>query len=108
MLSAAVEACTVVDECVGRMVAAVEARKGRMLLIADHGNCEVMKDGEGKPQTAHTTNPVPCILLDASGKEWRLHDGKLADVAPTLLRMWGIAQPEAMTGTPLVEEAHVR
>ena len=42
------------------------------------------------------------------GKEWRLHDGKLADVAPTLLRMWGIAQPEAMTGTPLVEEAHVR
>ena len=48
------------------------------------------------------------ILLDASGKEWRLHDGKLADVAPTLLRMWGIAQPEAMTGTPLVEEAHVR
>ena len=108
VLSAAVEACTVVDECVGRMVAAVEARKGRMLLIADHGNCEVMKDGEGKPQTAHTTNPVPCILLDASGKEWRLHDGKLADVAPTLLRMWGIAQPEAMTGTPLVEEAHVR
>ena len=108
LLSAAVEACTVVDECVGRMVAAVEARKGRMLLIADHGNCEVMKDGEGKPQTAHTTNPVPCILLDASGKEWRLHDGKLADVAPTLLRMWGIAQPEAMTGTPLVEEAHVR
>lgn len=108
VLSAAVEACTVVDECVGRMVAAVEARKGRMLLIADHGNCEVMKDGKGKPQTAHTTNPVPCILLDASGKEWRLHDGKLADVAPTLLRMWGIAQPEAMTGTPLVEEAHVR
>ena len=108
VLSAAVEACAVVDECVGRMVAAVEARKGRMLLIADHGNCEVMKDGEGKPQTAHTTNPVPCILLDASGKEWRLHDGKLADVAPTLLRMWGIAQPEAMTGTPLVEEAHVR
>ena len=51
---------------------------------------------------------MPCILLDASGKEWRLHDGKLADVAPTLLRMWGIAQPEAMTGTPLVEEAHVR
>ena len=66
------------------------------------------KDEQGKPQTAHTTNPVPCILLDASGKEWRLHDGKLADVAPTLLRMWGIAQPEAMTGTSLVEEAHVR
>ena len=82
VLSAAVEACTVVDECVGRMAAAVEARKGRMLLIADHGNCEVMKDGQGRPQTAHTTNPVPCILLDASGREWRLHDGKLADVAP--------------------------
>ena len=108
VLSAAVEACTVVDECVGRMAAAVEARKGRMLLIADHGNCEVMKDGQGRPQTAHTTNPVPCILLDASGREWRLHDGKLADVAPTLLRMWGIARPDVMTGMPLVEEVHVR
>ena len=108
VLPAALEACSVVDECVGRMAQAVEARQGRMLIIADHGNCEAMLDAAGKPQTAHTTNPVPCILLDASGARWRLHDGRLADVAPTLLAMWGLERPGVMTGTPLVEEDHVR
>ena len=100
VLSAAVEACTVVDECVGRMVAAVEARKGRMLLIADHGNCEVMKDGEGKPQTAHTTNPVPFILCGA-GTELR-PNGRLADIAPTMLDVMGLACPEEMDGKTLI------
>ena len=102
-LPAAVEACTVVDECVGRMVAAVEARHGRLLLLADHGNCEVMISPDGSPQTAHTTNPVPCILLDPQpGRILSLADGRLADVAPTLLRLWGMDIPPQMTGTPLV------
>ena len=101
-LEAAVQACAVVDECVGRMADAVRARGGRLLLIADHGNCEVMISPDGSPQTAHTTNPVPCILLDAAGGEpLRLTDGKLADVAPTLLRLWGMGIPAEMSGTPL-------
>ena len=103
-LDAAVQACAVVDECVGRMADAVRARGGRLLLIADHGNCEVMISPDGSPQTAHTTNPVPCILLDAAGgAPVRLADGKLADVAPTLLRLWGMDIPAEMSGTPLVQ-----
>ena len=105
-LDAAVQACTVVDECVGRMADAVRARGGRLLLIADHGNCEVMIAPDGSPQTAHTTNPVPCILLDAAGGAPRcLADGKLADVAPTLLRLWGMDVPAEMNGTPLAQSA---
>ncbi|WP_165072659.1 2,3-bisphosphoglycerate-independent phosphoglycerate mutase [Desulfovibrio sp. ZJ200] len=104
VLRAAVEACAVVDECVGRMVKAVEARKGRMLLIADHGNCEVMLTPEGEPHTAHTTNPVPCILLEPGGRVTALADGRLADVAPTILGLWGLKPTEPMTGRNLAAE----
>ncbi|HJA79150.1 MAG TPA: 2,3-bisphosphoglycerate-independent phosphoglycerate mutase [Candidatus Desulfovibrio intestinavium] len=100
---AAVQACAVVDECVGRMADAVRARQGRMLLMADHGNCEVMVSPDGTPHTAHTTNPVPCILLEPdNGTPLALADGKLADVAPTLLRLWDMEIPPEMTGIPLV------
>ncbi len=103
VLEAAVKACGTVDACVGRMVEAVKARKGRMILIADHGNCEKMIDEQGKPHTAHTTNPVPCILLDTSTDEKRtLKDGKLADVAVTLLALWGMDIPAEMNGQSLV------
>lgn len=101
VLKAAVEACAVVDECVGRMLKAVEARGGRMLIIADHGNCEVMLTPEGQPHTAHTTNPVPCILLEPGGAVTALADGKLADVAPTLLGLWGMEPSAPMTGRNL-------
>ena len=101
ILPAAIEACEVVDECVGRMAQAVKARKGRMLIIADHGNCECMRSPEGNPHTAHTTNPVPCILLDSDGSVQSLKNGRLADVAPTLLALWGIAPSGPMTGTNL-------
>lgn len=103
-LEAAIEACEVVDECVGKMVEAVEARNGRMLIIADHGNCEVMLTPEGQPQTAHTTNPVPCILIEPDGKTVILKNGKLADVAPTLLALWGMKPGNEMTGENLVEQ----
>ncbi len=103
VLEAAIAACEAVDTCVGRMVEAVRARKGRMLLIADHGNCEMMCDAQGEPHTAHTTNPVPCLLLEPEKADVRLKPGKLADVAPTLLALWGMEQPATMDGASLVE-----
>lgn len=108
VLKAAVEACEVVDECVGRMVRAVEARGGRMLIIADHGNCEVMLTPDGQPHTAHTTNPVPCILLEPGGRAVHLDDGRLADVAPTILGLWQLAPSEPMTGRNLAAGEAVR
>ncbi|MDD4702234.1 MAG: 2,3-bisphosphoglycerate-independent phosphoglycerate mutase [Desulfovibrio sp.] len=101
VLEAAIEACEVVDNCVGRMVEAVEARKGRMLVIADHGNCETMLTPEGQPQTAHTTNPVPCILMEPSGAVKALANGRLSDVAPTLLALWGFEPSPPMKGRNL-------
>ena len=112
VLEAAIEACEVVDGCVGRMVEAVEARKGRMLIIADHGNCEAMLTPEGQPQTAHTTNPVPCILMEPSGAVKALANGRLSDVAPTLLALWGLEPSPPMKGRNLaldsdgVDQAH--
>lgn len=102
VMDASVAACEAVDECVGRMVEAVRAKGGRMLIIADHGNCESMRDQNGRPHTAHTTNPVPCILVQ-DGSCSRLLDGKLADVAPTLLALWQAEIPSTMTGRNLAE-----
>lgn len=102
VLPAAVAACEAVDRCVGRMVEAVRATGGRMLIIADHGNCESMITDKGEPQTAHTTNPVPCILVDAQCHT--LKNGKLADVAPTLLALWGLDKPELMDGANMAEK----
>ncbi len=102
MLPAAIAACEAVDGCVGQFVEAVRAMHGRMLIIADHGNCEMMLDKDGNPQTAHTTNVVPCILIQDDAKV-RLHHGKLADVAPTLIKLWNKDVPDTMTGKVLVE-----
>ncbi|MCR5813806.1 MAG: 2,3-bisphosphoglycerate-independent phosphoglycerate mutase [Desulfovibrio sp.] len=105
ILPAAIEACSVVDECVGRMAKAVRSKNGRMLIIADHGNCEQMQTADGRPHTAHTTNPVPCILVD-DVLHVELGSGRLADVATTLLALWGMTKPTAMTGTALCGESH--
>jgi len=70
------------------------------LLIADHGNCETMINPDGSPHTAHTTNPVPVILIDKDLKE--IKDGVLGDVAPTILKLIGVEQPKAMTRFPLI------
>ena len=101
-LSAAIRAVETVDAGLGRIAAAVRAMGGAMLVTADHGNCEMMRDPQtGAPHTSHTTNPVPVMLLGGPASV-ALRDGRLADVAPTLLALMGLAQPEAMTGRSLL------
>jgi 2,3-bisphosphoglycerate-independent phosphoglycerate mutase len=101
--AAAIKAVETVDKCLGQLIDAVLEVGGAMLVTADHGNCELMRDPvTGGPHTAHTTNPVPCLLVGAAPGV-RLHDGRLADVAPTLLALLGIDQPAAMTGRNLLE-----
>jgi 2,3-bisphosphoglycerate-independent phosphoglycerate mutase len=103
VLAAAIRAVETVDAGLGRIAAAVQAQGGALLVTADHGNCEMMRDPvTGGPHTAHTTNPVPVFLVGGPPGA-RLHDGKLADVAPTLLELMRLPQPAAMTGRPLVE-----
>ncbi len=103
VLDAAIAACEAVDTCVGRMLEAVLSTKGRMIIIADHGNCEKMLDENSQPQTAHTTNPVPCILVQ-DNKCHKLLDGALADVAPTIIGLWQKEKPATMQGKNLAEQ----
>jgi 2,3-bisphosphoglycerate-independent phosphoglycerate mutase len=103
-LAAAVTAVETVDTCLGRVVDAVSKQGGALLVTADHGNCEMMRDPEtGEPHTAHTLNPVPAILVGRAGTS--LADGRLADVAPTLLDLMGLDQPAEMTGRSLIRTA---
>ena len=103
-LAAAVKAVETVDACLGRVVDAVTAQGGALLVTADHGNCEVMRDAEtGEAHTAHTLNPVPVMLVGVDGVS--LADGRLADVAPTLLDLMGLDQPAEMTGASLIRRA---
>jgi 2,3-bisphosphoglycerate-independent phosphoglycerate mutase len=104
VLPAAVAACETVDACVGRMLEAVTASGGRVCITADHGNAECMLDEHGAPHTAHTMNPTPCILVEPDGAPPRLYEGRLADIAPTLLSLWNVPQPPEMTGRPLTRE----
>ncbi|GAA3859749.1 2,3-bisphosphoglycerate-independent phosphoglycerate mutase [Celeribacter arenosi] len=102
-LAAAIAACEAVDKGLGDVVTALAAAGGAMVVIADHGNCETMIDPvTGGPHTAHTTNPVPVILFGGPAGA-RLRDGgRLADVAPTLLQLMGLPQPDEMTGETLI------
>ena len=103
MMDAAVQAVGVIDECLGRLRSAVERAGGVLLITADHGNIEMMKDPvTHEPHTAHTTFEVPIIAVNARRK-LKLANGRLADVAPTLLALMGIAKPAAMTGHSLIE-----
>lgn len=101
-LQAAIRACETVDKGLGEAVAALEKAGGAMIVTADHGNCETMVDPEtGKPHTAHTTNPVPVILVGAPAGT-KLRDGRLSDLAPTLLDLMGLPKPDEMTGESLI------
>jgi 2,3-bisphosphoglycerate-independent phosphoglycerate mutase len=100
-LPAAIKAVETVDAGLGRIAAAVQRQGGALLVTADHGNCELMRDpATGGPHTAHTTNPVPVFLM--GGAAAAIEDGRLADVAPTLLQLMGLKQPQEMTGHSLI------
>ena len=98
---AAIKAIETIDECVGKVVQAVREKEGVILITADHGNSEQMIDYKtGEPHTAHTTNPVPLILVGMDNVN--LKEGKLADLAPTMLDIMGLDKPEEMTGESLI------
>ncbi len=102
IMEAAVKAMETVDACAGKIAAKVLEMGGALCITADHGNLEKMYDDEAKqPYTAHTTNPVPFLLV--SKNKYRLHEGILADIAPTMLELLGISQPAEMTGHSLIE-----
>ena len=108
-LPAAIKAVETVDACLGRLEAAVRGAGGVLLFTADHGNCEMMRDPEtGQPHTAHTLSPVPVVLVNGPTDAAGLHDGRLADVAPTLLELLGLPKPEAMTGRSLIDRDSAR
>jgi 2,3-bisphosphoglycerate-independent phosphoglycerate mutase len=105
-----VQAVEVVDQCLGRLLAGVTQAGGTAIITADHGNAEYMFDEQGNPWTAHTTNQVPFILVEGEkltipgyGTEVQLRDdGKLADIAPTILQILGLSQPSEMTGVSMI------
>jgi 2,3-bisphosphoglycerate-independent phosphoglycerate mutase len=103
ILEAAVKAVETVDSGLDRLTDAVLAKEGSLVITADHGNCELMVDPKsGEPHTAHTTNPVPIFWIAADAIGRRLRDGSLADLAPTVLDLMRLPQPEQMTGRSLI------
>ena len=97
---AAVQAVEDMDKCLEKIYEKIESVNGTLIIISDHGNCDMMWDEEHKPVTSHTTNPVPCIITK-EGIE--LNDGKLADIAPTMIQLLGLEIPEEMTGVSLIK-----
>lgn len=100
VMSAAIKACETVDACTRDVVTAALEAGYTTLVIADHGNCDTMINPDGSPNTAHTTNPVPLILVDPELKT--INNGVLGDIAPTILKLMGVPQPERMTQKPLI------
>jgi 2,3-bisphosphoglycerate-independent phosphoglycerate mutase len=100
VMSAAIKACEAVDQCVEKVITAALENNYTTIVIADHGNCETMINPDGSPNTAHTTNPVPIILVDKELK--KIENGVLGDIAPTILELMGVTKPDAMTSHSLL------
>ena len=111
VMDAATEAISTVDACIGRLLDAIGRQGGTLLITADHGNAELMQGSDGQAWTAHTTNPVPVILIEGERRKLPNHgnaislrsNGGLADIAPTLLEILDLEKPDAMTGSSLIE-----
>jgi 2,3-bisphosphoglycerate-independent phosphoglycerate mutase len=102
-IDAATKAVETIDACLGRLSEAVEQAGGTLVITADHGNAEMMRDPEtGEPHTAHTLNPVPLIVVNPPAEIGRLENGRLSDIAPTLLDLLHLTKPAAMTGHSLI------
>ncbi|MBV8934400.1 MAG: 2,3-bisphosphoglycerate-independent phosphoglycerate mutase [Alphaproteobacteria bacterium] len=105
-IDAATKAVEAVDDCLGRLAEAVEQAGGTLVITADHGNAEMMRDPEtGEPHTAHTLNPVPFVVVNPPAEMSQLENGRLSDIAPTLLAIIGLPKPAAMTGHSLIGSA---
>jgi len=105
-IDAATKAVETVDGCLGRLAEAVEQAGGTLVITADHGNAEMMRDPEtGEPHTAHTLNPVPFVVVNPPAEIGHLESGRLSDIAPTLLDILGLTKPAAMTGRSLISAA---
>ena len=102
IVEAGVEAVEVIDDCVARIVPRLLTLRGKALITADHGNCEQMRNADGSPNTAHSTNLVHALYLAHDAQQFQIQDGILADVAPTLLFLLGLSQPAEMTGRNLL------
>lgn len=100
VMEAAIKACEAVDQCAKEVIEAALANNYTTIVLADHGNCETMLNEDGSPNTAHTTNPVPIILVDKDIKT--INHGVLGDIAPTILKLMGLPQPKEMTRNSLV------
>lgn len=102
MLQPTIEAIEAVDKCLGEVIAKIETIGGSAIITADHGNADLVLNDDESPNTAHTANPVPAIIVGEGYEVIEREDAKLADIAPTLLTMLGVEIPEEMTGTPII------
>ncbi len=105
ILNPAISACEIIDQQLGKLEEAILKTDGKMLISADHGNIEEMLDAQNNPHTSHTTNPVPFILVGNNIDKIKLENGRLSDIAPTVLHLMNLEQPEEMEGNNLVKNA---
>ena len=102
LLQPAIMACQTLDQQLGLLESAILKIGGNMLITADHGNIECMSDSHNQPHTAHTTNPVPFILINKNAQQYSLKNGSLQDIAPSVLQLLNLNKPQEMTGESLI------